>query len=148
MSDIPAGFVVKNGHIAPDKCPNCGAPHKLSDNDDYHEYKCRSFLWRGILNKESKCNDRAEAIAELRADLERATKERDELKAKWDETVNEIWTSELQSQIHTARAQRDRAMAFIRHKVMCNFYDTEGDRECDCGYRELMEEIAKEKEGR
>lgn len=76
MSEI--AMVVKNGHSAPSKCPNCGSPHKHSDDDDYHEYKCRSFLWRGILNKETPCMIRQEAQTELQEKLERVKRQRNE----------------------------------------------------------------------
>ena len=71
----------------PARCPKCGAAHRYSDSDDYHEYTCSSFKWRGRFNQEQRCAIRAEAILPLICDinalqeqLTTVTAERDALK--------------------------------------------------------------------
>jgi hypothetical protein len=58
----------------------------------------------------------ANEIDQLRAELEQVTKERDEARDKWDGTINEIWTSDLQGKIAGLTKERDDARAELESR--------------------------------
>jgi uncharacterized Zn finger protein (UPF0148 family) len=131
--------------MSADKCPKCGAV--LIDSDGWwHKYQCGTQVNEddGYV-RHSECR-----IAELRAELERVTKEWDLAIAHDTQPYPTAWAYEqackalenAKTERDKAREQRDRAMEFADHKSECELHFM---NPCDCGFREILEEIAEER---
>jgi hypothetical protein len=86
-------------------------------------------------------------IEQMGDELNASRAEIQKCKDIWHVAENELWTGDLRDQITKARAQRDRAMEFARHRRDCDQMQN-SDCKCSCGLALIEEEIAKEKEGK